>query len=560
MVVEASVKDGQLVPVNVAYFAKTKDAAEYDFIGENAVEADEKGVYDLGTEKYVKFTNNYDVPAPVNVVLEATKVLKDKDENPITAPADTFHFELRNEENKVIETPGNDENGVVTFENLTVGENLTPEMIKAEADGVFEYVYYISETNIDLPYYECDDTEYEVIVGVSIDDENRLKPVKVTVKAGENVVGEKTEFTPDEAGVYDLGIQEYLKFTTTYKEPSPADVLVKATKVLTDKEGKPIAAPEGTFLFVVDNDADVSNGVLEETSNDADGVVTFETLAVGAGLTPEIIKNEADGVFEYTYYISEKDIELPYYECDSTVYEVTVGLSIAGEQLKPVKVTVKAGENVIGEKTEFTPDEAGVYDLGVEEYLKFTNTYKAPAPVAIQLEAVKALNDEAGQAIAMPEGEFTFKVVSANGSTPMPEAVTAVNDAEGKVVFPAFSIGSEILPTTETNDEGFYEYKYAIVEEKRSSKDYTYDDSECEVTVLLKKENGQLSVESLIYENNEVPVFTNVYNAPEPVEIQLEATKTLLDKDGNNISEMLTEGMFSFEIKANEGTPAFPEG
>lgn len=122
----------------------------------------------------------------------------------------------------------------------------------------------------------------------------------------------------------------------------------------------------------------------------------------------------------------------------------------------------------------------------------FTNSY-APAATSVTLGASKVLDGKSLEA-----EEFTFVLTDEGG-----EQVTATNDANGMVVFPAIGYSE---PGT---------YQYTIAEVKGDESDVTYDESEYAVTVTVE-DNGEGSlVATVAYEGGNAPVFTNTYNAPE---------------------------------------------
>lgn len=122
----------------------------------------------------------------------------------------------------------------------------------------------------------------------------------------------------------------------------------------------------------------------------------------------------------------------------------------------------------------------------------FTNSY-APAATSVTLGASKVLDGKSLEA-----EEFTFVLTDEGG-----EQVTATNDANGMVVFPAIGYSE---PGT---------YQYTIAEVKGDESDVTYDESEYAVTVTVE-DNGEGSlVATVAYEGGNAPVFTNMYNAPE---------------------------------------------
>lgn len=122
----------------------------------------------------------------------------------------------------------------------------------------------------------------------------------------------------------------------------------------------------------------------------------------------------------------------------------------------------------------------------------FTNSY-TPAATSVTLGASKVLNGK-----SLDAEEFAFVLTDEGG-----EQVTATNDVNGMVVFPAIQYGEAGT------------YQYTIAEVKGDESDVTYDESEYAVTVTVE-DNGEGSlVATVAYEGGNAPVFTNTYNAPE---------------------------------------------
>ena len=122
----------------------------------------------------------------------------------------------------------------------------------------------------------------------------------------------------------------------------------------------------------------------------------------------------------------------------------------------------------------------------------FTNSY-APAATSVTLGASKVLNGK-----SLDAEEFTFVLTDEGG-----EQVTATNDANGMVVFPAIQYGEAGT------------YQYTIAEVKGDESDVTYDESEYAVTVTVEDNGEDSLVATVAYEGGNAPVFTNTYNAPE---------------------------------------------
>lgn len=122
----------------------------------------------------------------------------------------------------------------------------------------------------------------------------------------------------------------------------------------------------------------------------------------------------------------------------------------------------------------------------------FANSY-TPAATSVTLGASKVLNGK-----SLDAEEFTFVLTDEGG-----EQVTATNDANGMVVFPAIQYG----------EAG--KYQYTIAEVKGDESDVTYDESKYAVTVTVEDDGEGSLVATVAYEGGNAPVFTNTYNAPE---------------------------------------------
>lgn len=122
----------------------------------------------------------------------------------------------------------------------------------------------------------------------------------------------------------------------------------------------------------------------------------------------------------------------------------------------------------------------------------FTNSY-TPAATSVTLGASKVLNGK-----SLDAEEFTF-VLTDEGD----KQVTATNDANGMVVFPAIQYG----------EAG--KYQYTIAEVKGDESDVTYDESKYAVTVTVEDDGEGSLVATVAYEGGNAPVFTNTYNVPE---------------------------------------------
>ena len=242
-------------------------------------------------------------------------------------------------------------------------------------------------------------------------------------------------------------------FTNTYSvQPVDSSVTdqVTVTKNLTGRDMK-----AGEFEFqLLDGTKVVATG-----TNDASGKVTLRSITY-----------TKPGTYNYTLCEVGGGSQKAGVQYDGSTFAVTTTVTDNGNGTLSVAHKVDNDANTVG----------------------FTNSY-TPAATSVTLGASKVLNGK-----SLDAEEFTFVLTDEGG-----EQVTATNDANGMVVFPAIGYSE---PGT---------YQYTIAEVKGDESDVTYDESEYAVTVTVE-DNGEGSlVATVAYEGGNAPVFTNTYNAPE---------------------------------------------
>lgn len=242
-------------------------------------------------------------------------------------------------------------------------------------------------------------------------------------------------------------------FTNTYSvQPVYSSVTdqVTVTKNLT---GRDMTAGEFEFQLL-DGTKVVATG-----TNDASGNVTLSSIPY-----------TKPGTYNYTLCEVGGGSQKAGVQYDGSTFAVTTTVTDKGDGTLSVAHKVDSDANTVG----------------------FTNSY-TPAATSVTLGASKVLNGK-----SLDAEEFTF-VLTDEGD----KQVTATNDANGMVVFPAIQYG----------EAG--KYQYTIAEVKGDESDVTYDESEYAVTVTVE-DNGEGSlVATVAYEGGNAPVFTNTYNAPE---------------------------------------------
>lgn len=279
--------------------------------------------------------------------------------------------------------------------------------------------------------------------GVTNDTETKTVSFKVTDHGDGKLTVERLGAASDPA----------FAFTNTYSvQPTDSSVTdqVKVTKQLT---GRDMAA--GEFAFeLLEGDKVVATG-----TNSADGSVALSPITYTKPGTHSYMLREVGG--------GTHKAGVQY---DGSTFAVTTTVTDNGDGTLSVAHKVDNDANTVG----------------------FTNSY-TPAATSVTLGASKVLNGK-----SLDAEEFAFVLTDEGG-----EQVTATNDVNGMVVFPAIQYGEAGT------------YQYTIAEVKGDESDVTYDESEYAVTVTVE-DNGEGSlVATVAYEGGNAPVFTNTYNATE---------------------------------------------
>lgn len=279
--------------------------------------------------------------------------------------------------------------------------------------------------------------------GVTNDTETKTVSFKVTDYGNGKLTVERLGAASDPA----------FMFTNTYSvQPVDSSVTdqVTVTKNLTGRDMK-----AGEFEFqLLDGTRVVATG-----TNDASGKVTLSSITY-----------TKPGTYNYTLCEVGGGSQKAGVQYDGSTFAVTTTVTDNGNGTLSVAHKVDNDANTVG----------------------FTNSY-TPAATSVTLGASKVLNGK-----SLDAEEFTFVLTDEGG-----EQVTATNDANGMVVFPAIQYGEAGT------------YQYTIAEVKGDESDVTYDESEYAVTVTVE-DNGEGSlVATVAYEGGNAPVFTNTYNAPE---------------------------------------------
>lgn len=279
--------------------------------------------------------------------------------------------------------------------------------------------------------------------GVTNDTETKTVSFKVTDDGNGKLTVERLGAASDPA----------FAFTNTYSvQPTDSSVTdqVKVTKQLT---GRDMAAGEFAFELLE------GNNVVATGTNSADGSVALSPITYTKPGTHSYMLREVGGGTHKAGV-----------EYDGSVFAVTTTVTDNGNGTLSVAHKVDNDANAVG----------------------FTNSY-APAATSVTLGASKVLNGK-----SLEDGEFSFTLEGEDGTQ-----LTAGNDANGMVVFPAIQYG-------ETGT-----YQYTLSEVKGSETGVTYDEAAYAVTVAVEDDDEGSLVATVSYEGGKAPVFNNTYQEPE---------------------------------------------
>lgn len=518
----------------------------------------------------IGFTNSYStgsitVGGQGGVALTGTKQLTGR---PMVA--DEFHFNVTNKKEQakpaaVVATGANAADGTITFTgieytteklNNDVAAGLA-EVDRTDKDGdVYTYEYYVTED------------EGQKDQGVSIVQGNQDIQVKVT----DNRAGKlSAEVVYPEGGMV---------FKNAYGtgEGGTKVIILKGTKDLDVKSGNKAPDIAGKYTFELSGSEGAPMPAKTTATNDAAGNISFGEITYtmenvfGAPAAkpeqPAIAEDKADAADAEAgetvdaakaadasdAQANEADAEAESAEGESIAKAVAADEPMVASAPRSKTFTYKVTErgNVAGVTNDpevtktitvkVTDNGDGTLDVekqvdSTETDFTFTNTYSVKP-------ADSTPTGEGGFAITkkldgrdLREGEFEFVLVSQAEGTP--EGVTAKNDANGKVAFPAISF----------NAPGEYHYRLAEVDGGLGG--VTYDTTVYDVTAtVVDNGDGSLGVTWSVgkdgqpLEGKQI-VFTNSYKAA-GTSITFNAAKVLTGRD-------LKKGEFTFELRDANG-------
>lgn len=320
-------------------------------------------------------------------------------------------------------------------------------------------------------------------------------------------------------------------FENTYAA-APTSAKLEAAKAL---EGRAVQKDEFSFKLF-----DADGNVVDEATNDENGVISFDSLTF-----------EKAGTYTYTVseVVPEEDqdpdtdgVQNGGITYDQTVYTVEIVVTDNGK-----------GNLVVDFTTYKIGDE-------VAKALLFTNIYKTqptdPTDPTDDESWLKVTKEFANR--DLKAGEFTFQmryVSGGNADAVTPKSITTTNDANGNVVFDQEGNTGFVF-----SEEGVYTFIISEIEGDDANIDY--DDTEYTVVAKVTKnaETGELEVvwqllnaEGNVVEEDPSITFHNVYEEPVTPPTPVDPDPSDPSKPGGDVDKKLTgrdlvDGEFSFTI------------
>ena len=214
--------------------------------------------------------------------------------------------------------------------------------------------------------------------------------------------------------------------------------------------------------------------------------------------------------------------------------------NIAVNKLLKDKYIITEVEAPSGYVIKDADTEVNIEDFGTDRSVTKTivNPKDKPKETQATIELEKALTGR-----ALTDGEFSFELYE--GATKL----QTVTNKNGKVTFAPI----------EYTEEG--EHTYTVKEVAGNTPGITYDKTDKQVTVKVKKDGDNLKAD-VAYPDNKT--FSNTYTAPQPVKAKISASKILEGaelKNGEFNFQLLDETGKVLQTKQNaaDGTVAFDD-
>lgn len=511
----------------------------------------------------VGFTNSYSagsitVGGQGGVALTGTKRLTGR---PMVAGE--FHFNVTNANDQaepaaVVATGTNAANGTIAFAGIEyTTEKLNNDVAAGLAtvdrtgkDGdVYTYTYNVSE-DAGRNDKGVSIVQGEQTITVKVTD-NRAGKLSAEVVYPEGGMVFKNAYGTGEGGSKQIAINGTKVLDVTSGDKAP-DIAGKYTFTLTGSEGAPMPAKTtatndaagnvsfGEITYTMENvfGAPAAKpeqpAVAEDKADAADAQADEADAKADDSVAAESEAKPAEGESAAKAPAADEPMVASAPRSKTFTYKVTETGSVAGVTNDPVAtktITVKVTDNGDGTLSVDKQPESAATDFS------FTNTYSVKP-------SESTLTGEGGFSITkmldgrdLREGEFEFALVlQGEGEQTV---VTAKNDANGKVSFPAISF----------NAPG--EYRYRLAEVDGGLGGVTYDTTVYDVTAtVVDNGDGTLGVtwsaskDGQRLEGKEV-VFANSYKAA-GTSITFNAAKVLTGRE-------LKKGEFTFELRDANG-------
>lgn len=454
----------------------------------------------------VTFNNSYDagsvdVGGDGAAAIKAHKTLTGR-----PLEAGEFSFSVVNtldDAARLVTSGTNDAQGDIAFEPISytmekLNNDVADGLAVRAADGVYTYAYAVSEDTSSLP--------------AGVTPVVASFPVEVLVTdSGTGSLGAQV--------VYPKGSDGSLEFRNAYGTGvgGATELAVGGAKVLKVESGEtaPDIAGKFTFTLTGSKDAPMPEGAkdgVKTATNDASGSVDLGTIFY----TMESVFGSGSGERTKTF--------------DYTVTESGEVPGVVNDLVSSRSFTVTVTDNGDGTLSAVSSEKPGAQ-------FTFTNTYSVKP-------FDSTLTGKGGFAITktldgrdLREGEFEFALASQGEGEQT--VVTAKNDANGKVAFPAISF----------NAPG--EYRYRLAEVDGGLGGVTYDTTVYDATAkVVDNGDGTLGVtwsvskDGKALEGKEI-VFANSYKAA-GTSIAFNAAKVLTGRE-------LKKGEFAFELRDANG-------
>lgn len=516
----------------------------------------------------VGFANSYSadsitVGGQGGVALAGTKQLTGR---PMVAGE--FHFNVTNAKNagRVVATGTNAADGTITFTGIKyTTEKLNNDVAaglatvdRAGKDGdVYTYTYKVSEdTGRNDKGVSIVQGEQTITVKVT---DNRAGKFSAKVVYPEGGMVFKNAYGTGEGGSKQIALNgtKVLDVKSGNKVP---DIAGKYTFTLAGSEGAPMPAKTtatndasgnisfGEIIYTMENVFGAPAAQPEQLVIAEDGADTADAKTAGAtdaqaaeadakaddAVAAEAEAKPAEGESAVKAAFEDEPMVASAPRSKTFTYTVTESGSVAGVSNDPVAtktIKVKVTDNGDGTLTVDKQAESNKTDF------TFTNTYSVKPfdSTPTGKDGFAITKTLAGRDLR--EGEFEFALVSQGEGEPT--VVTAKNDANGKVAFPAISF----------NAPGEYHYRLAEVDGGLGG--VTYDTTVYDVTAtVVDNGDGSLGVTWSVskdgrpLEGKEI-VFANSYKAA-GTSITFNAAKVLTGRE-------LKKGEFTFELRDANG-------